>query len=195
MVRREGAAGLEGWLKRDGRALGWQPLPGGIGDADSTYDPDPGRRRARKLGANGQLLRRLDSLPGEADALAEDTSPLFTAPPEVANATGRTLLYGFVPVSSSERQEDAPPPPPFAQADVADRVPSLLRADRAAADVPPAGANVSVTQAQVRPESLPDSGGVRALVDALNYLAQEAGAFTGEAYARTARWPCCAASR
>ena len=183
VVRREGAAGLEGWLKGDGRALGWQPLPGGAGDADSTYDPDPLRRRARRLGANAKLLRRLDSLPGEADALAEDTAPLFTAPPDVAKATGRTLLYGFLPVSSNERQEDAAPPPPFTQADVADRVPALLRADRAAADVPPAGANVSVSQGQVRPESLPEAGGVRALVDALNYLAQEAGAFTGETYA------------
>jgi hypothetical protein len=183
VVRREGAAGLEGWLKRDGRALGWQPLPGGAGDADSTYDPDPLRRRALRLGANAKLLRRLDSLPGEADALAEDTSPVFAAPPEVAKATGRTLLYGFVPVSSNERQEDAPSPPPFTQDDVASHVPALLRADRAAADVPPAGANVSVSQAQVRPDALPDTGGVRALIDALNYLAQEAGAFTGEAYA------------
>jgi hypothetical protein len=180
VVRREGAAGLEGWLKRDGLPLGWQPLPGGAGDADSSFDPDPERRRARRLGANARLLRRLDSLPGAADALAEDTSPLFSAPPEVAKATGRTLLYGFLPVSSNERQEDQAPPP-FRASDVADRVPALLRADRAAADVPPAG--VSVSQAQVRPEALPDAGGVRALVDALNYLAQEAGAFTGEAYA------------
>lgn len=183
VVRREGVAGLEGWLKQGGLALGWQPLPGGAGDADSSYDPDPARRRARKLGANARLLRRLDSLPGEADALAEDTAPLFPTPPEVATATGRTLLYGFLPVSSSERQEEAPPPPPFTAADVAARVPALLRADRASADVPPAGTNVSVSQAQVRPESLPDAGGVRALVDALNYLAQEAGAFTGEPYA------------
>jgi hypothetical protein len=183
VVRREGAAGLEAWLKRDGLPLGWQPLPGGAGDADSTWDPDPARRRARRLGANGRLLRRLDSMPGEADVLAEDTSPLFTAPPQVAKATGRTLLYGYLPVSSNERQEDAPAPPPFGAADIADRVPALLRSDRAAADVPPTGRGVSVSQAQVRPETLPDSGGVRALVDALNYLAQEAGAFTGETYA------------
>jgi len=182
VVRREAAGGVEGWLKRGGLALGWQPLPGGAGDADSTYDPDPERRRARKLGANARLLRRLDSLPGEADALAEDTAPLFAAPPEVAKATGRTLLYGFLPVSSNERQEGDPPPPPFTAADVATRVPALLRADRATDDVPPAGEDVSVSQAQARPESLPDAGGVRALVDALNYLAQEAGAFTGEAY-------------
>ena len=180
VIRREGAAGLEGWLKRDGRALGWQPLPGGVGDADSSYDPDPERRRARKLGANARLLRRLDSLPGEADMLAEDTAPLFKAPPEVAKAIGRTLLYGFLPVSSIERQDTDPPPPPFSESDVATRVPALLRADRAAADVPPVGTNVS--QAQVRPEALPETGGVRALVDGLNYMAQEAGAFTGEPY-------------
>ena len=45
VVRRQGKAGLEGWLKQGGRALGWQPLPGGAGDADSAYDPDPERRR------------------------------------------------------------------------------------------------------------------------------------------------------
>ena len=184
VVRREGKAGLQGWLKLGGRALGWQPLPGGAGDADSAYDPDPERRRARKLGANARLLRRLDSLPGEADLLAEDVSPLFMTPPEVAKGTGRTLLYGFLPVSSSERQEDEAP---AAAVRASPTWPSacrpLLRPDRAAADVPPAGANVSVTQAQVRPQALPETGGVRALVDAMNYLAQEAGAFTGEAYA------------
>lgn len=180
VIRREGAAGLEGWLKRDGRALGWQPLPGGVGDADSSYDPDPERRRTQRLGANARLLRRLDSLPGEADMLAEDAAPLFKAPPEVAKATGRTLLYGFLPVSSNERQDSEPPPPPFSESDVATRVPALLRPDRPTADVPPVGTNVS--QAQVRPETLPETGGVRALVDALNYMAQEAGAFTGEPY-------------
>jgi hypothetical protein len=182
VVRREGAAGLEGWLKQDGRAIGWRALPGGVADADSAYDPDPERRRARRLGANAKLLRRLDSLPGDADRLAEDTAPLFATPPEVARATGRTLLYGFLPVSSNERAEDEPAPPPFTRSDVAGRVPVLLRSDRAAADLPPAGDGITVSQAQVRPEALPESGGVRTLVDALNYLAQEAGAFTGESY-------------
>ena len=182
VVRRQTDSGLEGWMKQDGRAVGWHLLPGGVRDPDTSYDPDPERRREKRLGANARLLRRLDSLPGEADSLAEDTSPLFQMPPEVAGATSRTLLYGLLPVSSNERQEEETPPP-FGQDDVATRVPPLLRPDRSAADVPPAGENVEVRQSQVRPESLPDTGGVRAVVDALNYLAQEAGAFTGEAYA------------
>ncbi len=35
---------------------------------------------------------------------------LFVAPPEVCKSAGRTLLYGYLPLTSGERSEDDPPP-------------------------------------------------------------------------------------
>ncbi len=188
VVRRRTTDGPQGWLRRDGLALGWRPLPAGAVAEDSDYEPDPQRRRTRWMGSNGAVLGRLTSFPGELDHSAEDVLPLFKLPPEVAKAQGRTLLYGWLPLSASEQTPPDNGPPPFTRTHVADRIPPLFRPDRSDADTPPFGTGEAVSQAEAqRPSAIADPDRqtqVAGLRDALTWLAQETGAFTGEDYAQ-----------
>lgn len=94
------AATLEGWMKRQGRLLGWASVAR-LGEA--TADPAAARRlEHRSYGT--PLDRALQSIALEReDALLEETTaPLFVAPPDVCAAAGKTLYYGVVPTASSE---------------------------------------------------------------------------------------------
>lgn len=180
VVRRLRRGIVEGWMRApEGAALGWRAVPAGALEPRSGWDPDAALRRRRIAGLNAAALARLDRLPGEGDAASEDTAPLFAVPPDIAEATGVSLLYGFLPVSSAETEPAAAPVPPFGLADVAARLPGLLRADRSGVTLPPVTG--SVTKAEmVRPEDHPDparAAGLRTLKSALTWLAQEAGAF------------------
>jgi hypothetical protein len=93
----------EGWLSAGPQLTGWSRFatPRAL-----DLDPDPLRRR---LSAGhpeiDRRLRMVSALP-----LAEQATPLFVAPPQVCTAAGRTLLYGLLPVTSSERaQREAAP--------------------------------------------------------------------------------------
>lgn len=180
VVRRVTAGGEQAWLKRSRTPLGWRPAPAGSVLPDSDWEPDAAlraeRRRARHAAATRALL---DQLPGPADAtISEDATPLFPIPAALAATLGRTLLHGFLPVTSMDRVDPDPAPEPlFSRADVRARVPALLRPDRDAALLPPVG--TSVTRAAVRPDRLPETGGLRTLVEALTWLAQETGLFEG----------------
>ena len=87
-----------GWQHRNEQPLGWLPL------SDPKADPDPAQRRPRfRTGhpeINAEIARRYAGLEQPGERIA----PLFVAPPEVCAAAGRTLLYGLVPVTSSEEQ-------------------------------------------------------------------------------------------
>ena len=105
VVRRVGVDGdgierEHGWLRAGERILGWQSL------ADVARDPDPAYRPPSLRIVPRELQPRLAL---RADPAAETTVPLFVAPPEVCAATGRTLLYGLIPTTSSERADDALP--------------------------------------------------------------------------------------
>jgi hypothetical protein len=180
VVRRLAGRTEQAWLNDGGTLRGWQPAPAGALFADSQWEPDASLRlahgRARRDAATRTLL---DRLPGPADAsLSEVTSPLFPIPGALARNIGTTLLYGFLPVTSSERVEAAAgTEPPFSRADVRARVPRLLRPDREAALLPPTG--ITVGRTAVQTGSFPAEGGLRTLVEALTWLAQETGLFGG----------------
>lgn len=200
VVRRIEADGtVSGWMREGGRVLGWKPLPAEALDAPApgcfrAYDPAPEHRRARRLGANAGALAKLARQPVPAEFWEENTSPLFPLPPEVVAATGRSLLFGYLPVTSSERVEDqAPPPLAISIADMDARIPVLFAPDRAADDTPPTGGQIQ--QAEALPANLGDPdqpGGSRArriaiLVRAISWLAQETGVFAGEPAAEPLR--------
>jgi hypothetical protein len=103
VVRRLVDGNRQGWRSqedpRTGRILrGWIPF---TGPEEEDHDPDPSLR-PQPPGRHPELESRL--LP-QAAALSESSSGLFQAPPGVAAATGRTVLYGLVPLTSLEYSE------------------------------------------------------------------------------------------
>ena len=100
---------MEGWVTAGKSLRGWQPLslPGQL-----TFDPDPARRPPALSAGNREidrllLLHRRQSLSAQviAEQWAENVSALFVAPPDVCAATKRTILYGLIPVTSTELSE------------------------------------------------------------------------------------------
>jgi hypothetical protein len=100
VLRRVTGGTLHGWTRAGSRVSGWRP----VGTLD---DPDPARRSAAH-GANA-AVRSLIALANPVSALREETIPLYLAPPDVCAATGRTILYGLIPLVSSERSEEPAP--------------------------------------------------------------------------------------
>jgi hypothetical protein len=110
VVRRLAADGRrEGWRNQEQTATGTS-LRGWVvfeNNNEEMLDPDPSHR-PRPLCGHPDLESRL--LP-DATRLSESVSSLFIAPPAVNQATGRTILFGLVPVTSSERSELPQPLP------------------------------------------------------------------------------------
>ncbi len=104
----------QGWMRRDGRLLGWLPVSRiGGGDADPL---SAARLRQGRTGVP-DLDRHFDAwrLQQADGRLDEQVIPLYAAPPDVCREAGRTLYYGIVPTVSSEQPES-----PEALADAAD---------------------------------------------------------------------------
>ncbi|WP_257446353.1 hypothetical protein [Archangium lipolyticum] len=89
----------EGWMKLRGEVHGWVPLE----DArELDRDPDPARRGAAFPVGPPQLNALVENALGASPPYEESVSLLFVAPPHVCAAAQRTVLYGLVPVASSE---------------------------------------------------------------------------------------------
>ncbi|MEP4194664.1 MAG: hypothetical protein ABJL99_03420 [Aliishimia sp.] len=187
-IRRLYRGAWYGWMRQGAQIQGWQAVPPGATDLASVYEPDAALRQVKALGKNAGLLGRLDRLPSAGTALSEDTAPLFPVPPDVAQATGMSLLYGFLPVISGEAEpEDPSAPPPFDLADVAERLPDLFKRPRSGVVLPPVNDNVWAVE-MVKPEDASDNtraSGLRTLKSALTWLAQECGAFSGGSQAES----------
>ena len=94
----------DGWCSANGQLIGWVSL----GDRSNPLhdrDPDPARRTNSRLTGDPGFDAKFR---GPTDAMAEISTSLFTAPPDTAKATTRTLLYGVIPVTSAGRV-DLPP--------------------------------------------------------------------------------------
>ncbi len=108
----------QAWTVRNGTPVGWQEL------ADVDLDPDPARRQNR-VTANARINEKLAELLGWNDTAAERVAPLFVAPPDVCAAAQRTILYGIVPVTSSEASAQ-PEVPILSDDDVLKTMPPFL---------------------------------------------------------------------
>ena len=102
--RANGTPRYEGWMHGAGKVRGWLPVES-LGAADA--DPRPGLRLAREDTGVADVDRALRALAPMRDAavLDEQTVPMFVAPPDVCDKAGRTIFYGVVPTTSSERAE------------------------------------------------------------------------------------------
>ncbi len=121
-VNDDAAAPPEGWMKTAEGRFGWVRLTG----AQPDYDPDPARRPQLRSGQpeldqmlSGHLL---------LTAMQESYSPVFLAPPEVCERTGKSIAYGVVPTASSDVSDDKPLLPDYSGVALADQLPPLLLA-------------------------------------------------------------------
>lgn len=129
VVRRIGLDGrLEGWRHKrywDPNQNTWKTLQNWIpfsrSDMDLTMelgddnpadellednlDPDPTLRPPGINAGHVEINRRLQT---DLFPLAESTSSLFVAPPDVCEAMGRTILFGLIPLTSPEVSEGDP---------------------------------------------------------------------------------------
>lgn len=92
---------LSGWMKAGDQPVGWLNVAPNLSPGDDP-DPDPARRLPDDGTVSGQLATLLASRRGGTRPTAEEIVPLFTAPPEVCDALGKTVVYGIVPVASSD---------------------------------------------------------------------------------------------
>jgi hypothetical protein len=99
--RRKGSAQL-GWFKTDRAIKGWQAIH------DRNCDPDPVRAAAghpANVGLRELVAARREAAPPPV----EEVHTLFTAPPEVCKALGKTVLFAPIPVVSAEVSDEPPP--------------------------------------------------------------------------------------
>ena len=111
----------EGWMEADKHLRGWQPI------AELNADPDPALRRTPSLG-HPELDRLLAVRHSLSPPMTERTTPLFIAPPNIGEATKKTLLYGLIPVTSSEICAPGTALPAYDPADIAKHIPPFLQA-------------------------------------------------------------------
>jgi hypothetical protein len=95
----------EAWVESEGTLRGWQPF---VHTDDADLDPDPARRTQPFHAGQPEMKRLLSALLPPAKPLSEDTADLFVAPPEVCEASRRSILYGMLPVTSFDRSEAGP---------------------------------------------------------------------------------------
>jgi hypothetical protein len=117
----------EAWMQEDRLFRGWVPFRT---DAQESQDPDPDFRRPELSAGHDEINRLLAIQAGHAASLREQPAPLFIAPPEISGATGRTLLYGVIPVTSSEMSE-SPAFPAFTENDLEGHLHRYLTAGEA----------------------------------------------------------------
>lgn len=113
-VSGKGGEMREAWMQENRLFRGWVPLPT---TQLESRDPDPVFRRPELSAGHGEINRLLAIQAGHAATLHEQKAPLFIVSPEICRATGRTLLYGVIPVTSSEKSE-SPTFPSFTEKDL-----------------------------------------------------------------------------
>ena len=115
VVRRIRGDQREGWMKRGRSIDGWTPITW------PDRDPDPARAGLADPGnaAIRAIIAQSHGRTGKPPA--ETVHALFPAPPEVCEATGKTVLFAVIPVSSNEVSDLPPPAINFQALPAADR--------------------------------------------------------------------------
>jgi hypothetical protein len=128
----KGETAYEGWLANRSQVTGWILL------ADEDADPDPARRPATLLTNNSQFDQ---AFRGGPPTVAEAATSLFIPGPDVAQATGRTILYGVLPLTSDSRGGEVPKGSDPDRATWEQHLSMLLRASSSETDLWPATTN------------------------------------------------------
>lgn len=113
---------VEGWMRDGDLVHGWRRLSA----AEALLDPDPARRRPALRDGHPAVTARLRQAEPEWARWEETVSPLFVAPPDACADARATLLYGVIPVTSSEIAENPGEAPRADAAGIAAMVPEFL---------------------------------------------------------------------
>lgn len=139
VLRRKSGGGYQRWLKQDGRLKGWKAA-----DESDRYDPDPEQRRTSHK-ANAAIRAAIAARKGLAEDISEEVTSLFVLPPEICDARGKTILFGVIPLTSTETMDGAPPSIDFAgltgadRADIEEHLVSYLKPRASTGNMPRAG--------------------------------------------------------
>jgi len=177
----------QGWMQDGPSRRGWLSV-------SDNADPDPATRREIPTAGHPAIDALIAAHRG-GPRLAEEVLPLFVAPPAVCDALGKTVLFGLVPLASSELSEAGPPAPDFAAEAETDggalrrHLSAYLKA-RPKGALPQAGNVLSKDWADSSASAAPDAsladadasdaGRMKSFQVLLQQLAMELGAF-GEA--------------
>jgi hypothetical protein len=115
VLRRKTGSQYQRWLKQDGRIIGWKEP-----NESAAYDPDPAQRRSSHK-ANAAIKAAIAARKGLGESISEEVTELFVLPPEICAAQGRTILFGVLPLTSTETMDGAPPSIDFGALTGADR--------------------------------------------------------------------------
>lgn len=189
----------QSWLTLDGRHLGWQAA-----SESRDYDPDAAQRRNCHK-ANAAIRAAIAKAKPNGDQASEAIFPLHVAPPRVCEARGKTILFGMIPVASSETEDKLPDPLNYAAMPNDDRsemvrhLSSYLKA-RPLLPMPKAGQLLNrdwapLTVSAPRPDpdkpaeepSAPEDSRLRSLGIFLHQLSSELGMFGNGPKALTLR--------
>jgi hypothetical protein len=113
----------EAWRSDGSRVRGWEPFATA---EERRRDPDPARWRLPDQGhpaLNARVRAAVDLTP-----IAEESAPLFVAPPDVCAAAGRTILFAVIPTVSTQAGDTAADTEPYDADEIAAQVPRFLRA-------------------------------------------------------------------
>ena len=94
VVRKFRGTSLLAWKYSKAAQRGWLPV--------GTHDDPSGMQPAT---TGNSELDKLLAKQNPVNLLHEDIAPLYVAPPDVCAALGKTVLFGVVPVTSSEQTE------------------------------------------------------------------------------------------
>jgi len=170
-----GETQLQGWRQKDKTLRGWVPFKN---RADENLDPESARRPAELTAGHPEIDRRLTAFVDASGTYEESVAPLFVAPPEVCKAAGRTILYGIVPVTSSEMSELATQPPSYEDADTSKELRAHLSKflqSAVARDLPRAGQQLDYRAGE--PLALASDTAMQAFTVLLRQLSIEFDAF------------------
>ncbi len=131
----DGTKRYDAWCATKSKVAGWVELPD-TGSPAHLRDPDPARRPQTRFTGDPAFDRENF---GSGDLTAEESTSLFVAPPAIATATTRTLLYGVIPVSSSSRAGPMPRSAEPSSADWNAHLSVLLHASSSSRALWPAG--------------------------------------------------------
>jgi hypothetical protein len=97
VVRKVFGNTLRGWIQSKTAQRGWLPV-------HAQDDP----QGSNALRSGNPAIDRLLALQNQTPLFREEVTPLFVAPPDVCAFLRKTVLFGVVPVTSSEQAESAP---------------------------------------------------------------------------------------